>query len=44
MFAKQYYEFDCNIGCHRHFLVIYSLIYRLGYYEETVNITLLFSH
>lgn len=35
-----YYEYDCNNQCHTDFIMIHSLLYRLGYCEVTVSIIL----
>lgn len=35
-----YYEYDYNTQCHTDFITIHSLLYRLGYCEAIVSITL----
>ena len=40
MFPILYYEYDCNTVWHKTFIMIYSLVYRLGYHEATILITL----
>ena len=40
MFSILYYEYDCDAVCHKNFIVIHSLVYRLGYQEATTSITL----
>ena len=34
-----YYEYDCNTVCHKNCIMIHSLVYRLGYLEANVSIT-----
>ena len=33
MFPILYYGYDCNTLCHKNFITIYSVIYRLSYHE-----------
>ena len=40
MFPILYYKYDCNIVCHKHFIMIHSLVGRLDYHEAIVSITL----
>ena len=40
MFPTLYYECDCNPVCHKNFVKINSLVYRLGYRDAIVSITL----
>ena len=40
MFATLYNEHDGNTEFHKSFITIYSFVYRLGYHEAIVSITL----
>ena len=40
MFPMLYDEYDCNTICHKNFMTIHPLVYRLGYLEVIVSITL----
>ena len=40
MFPILYYEYDCNTVCHKNCISIPLLVYRLGYCEAIIWITL----
>ena len=40
MFPLWYYVHDCDTLWHKSFIMTHSLVYRLGYHEEMVSITL----
>lgn len=40
MLAILYYEYDCISVCHKNIITIHSLVYRLGYHDATVLITI----
>lgn len=35
-FLILYYEYDCNIVCHKNFLTVHSLVYKPGYHDTTL--------
>ena len=41
VFPILYYEYDCNTVSHEVFEMIHSLVYRLGYCEAILSVTLL---
>lgn len=36
MFPILYYGFDCNTVCHKYYIIIHSLLYKLGYHEAII--------